>query len=767
MLTACSTTKRVPDGDQLFRGLTGIDYKEHEENEHAASTREEVEAALATAPNGAVFGSSYYSMPSWRLWVWNTFSQSRGMFAKWMTKSFGRAPVLMSWVNPELRALVAQNVLHNHGYFHGKVDYRTETLRNPKKAKIGYIVDMGPLYRLDTVRYVGFSTETDSLIRATLPQAAIHAGDAFDVAALDAERSRIATLLRNNGYYYYQAGYSTYLADTFATPQRARLDFRLMDSLPREAMKKWYIGRIDMNMRKTFRETLSDSVVRRVLTVRFNGKRPPLRPRVILAGMKLRPRQPYSYENYLETTEKLSSMGLFSMVDFAFTPRDTTAACDTLDLTLNCVFERPWDFYVETNFNKTSIGRMGPELRMGVTRRNAFRGGEKLDINIHGSYEWQSNTSGRGMNSYQYGADASVEFPRIIAPFFGGNRIRRDKNGRIRRLFYSTPTTLAKASTDVIYRPGYYKMHIVSGEWTYKWQASATSRHELSPLTVKYQFMNSRTDDFVDMLSKNPYLGALMDDYFIPEMRYTYVYSSPKGLSNPIRWETTVAEAGNVASLYFMMKGRKWSEKDKRMFKNPYAHFVKIETDFTKTWQFDSSSKLVAHMNAGYVHLLGNSSEVPFSETFYVGGANSIRAYPIRGIGPGRFPSDKVDSRYSYIYQNGNVKLLMNLEYRKRLFGSAYGAVFLDAGNVWNTTEYYDDPSKELQASTVFRFNKFLTQMALGTGVGLRYDLDFLVLRLDWGIGLHVPYDTGRGGFFNVGKFKDNQTLHFAIGYPF
>ena len=142
------------------------------------------------------------------------------------------------------------------------------------------------------------------------------------------------------------------------------------------------------------------------------------------------------------------------MTELKFAPRDTTAACDTLDLTLNCTFDKPWDFYIETNFNARTIGRMGPELRTGITRRNAFRGGEKIDVNLHGSYEW-ATSQGSSMNNYEYGIDASVEFPRIIAPFYGGNRIRRDKQGRIirRRRFYSTPSTLAKVSSNVIYRP--------------------------------------------------------------------------------------------------------------------------------------------------------------------------------------------------------------------------------------------------------------------------------------------------------------------------
>ncbi|MBQ3361848.1 MAG: hypothetical protein IJG46_06915, partial [Prevotella sp.] len=282
-------------------------------------------------------------------------------------------------------------------------------------------------------------------------------------------------------------------------------------------------GRVNINMKKTFMEQPTDSFVGRFFTVRFAGKKPPIRPRVLMADIKLRPRQMYSYSDYVESVSKINAMGLFSMTDFQFTPRDTTATCDTLDLTLNCTFDKPWDFYVETNFNARTIGRMGPELKTGVTRRNAFRGGEKIDINLHGSYEW-STSGGSAMNNYEYGADASIEFPRIIAPFVGGNRIRRDKQGRIirRRRFYTTPTTLAKISTNIIHRPDYYKMHVVSGEWTYRWQPTAQSRHEFSPLTVKYQFMNSHTDKYAELVLNNPYLLATMQDYFIPEMRYTY-----------------------------------------------------------------------------------------------------------------------------------------------------------------------------------------------------------------------------------------------------
>lgn len=766
LLCSCSMTKNIPEDDKLFTGLTKITYDEYEKNDHFITTQEEVEAALATAPNGAIFGSSYYRMPfSIGLSIWNAYSGSDSKFAKWMTKSFGKQPVLMSWVNPELRAAVAKSVLRNNGYFHGNVDYKIVPQKNPKTSKIGYHVSLGHLFTLDSIEYLRFPVAADTLIQAASSETLLHKGDPFVVSKLDAERNRISSLLRNNGFYYYQPGYASYLADTFAVAGKAQLRFQMADDVPVQAQHPWYIGRININMRKSFQEQYTDSTVRRFFTVRYHGKRPPLRPRVIMADLKVRPRQAYSYENYLESVSKMNAMGLFSMVDFAFTPRDTTAACDTLDLTINCTFEKPWDTYIETNFNARTIGRMGPELRLGVTRRNAFRGGEKIDINVHGSYEW-STSGGSSMNNYEYGLDASIEFPRIIAPFFGGNRVRRDSNGRrIRhRRFYSTPITLAKASTNIIYRPSYYKMHVVSGEWTYRWQSSAQSRHEFSPLTLKYQFMNSHTAAFDSIQKVNPYLRVSMQDYFIPQMRYTYLYNSPFGTPNPIRWETTIAESGNVTSLGMMIAGKKWNEKDKKLFKNPYSQFLKIETDFTKTWTLSSHSQLVGHVNAGAIWSYGNSDWIPNSELFYVGGANSIRAFSVRSVGPGSFAGFS-DNAMSYIFQNGDLKLVGNLEYRHQLFGSLQGAVFIDAGNVWNIHERSDVDGNIL--SEKFQFKNFLREIAVGTGIGLRYDLDFLVLRLDWGIGLHVPYETSKSGFFNTDGFKKNQTLHFAIGYPF
>ena len=782
LLSSCSMTKNIPDDDQLFVGLTKIvyedekNYAEKSYDDHLTTTKEEVEAALATEPNGSLFGSSYISVPwSWHLWVYNKFSGKKSGFAKWMTKSFGKAPVLMSQVNPALRASVASSVLRNNGYFRGQVSYETVPRKNPKKSKIGYTVRLDSLFTLDSVAYTNFPAEIQALIDSTSEERLINRGTPLSVAALDGERNRISTLLRNNGYYYFNPSYTSYLADTFATADKAQLRLQLADGLDDAVLHKWYVGKIDVLFRKSMRETLTDSISRRFLTIHFNGRRSPIRPSVVLRDLRLRPRQEFSYDRYQESTSKINSTGVFSSTDFQFTQRPGT---DTLDLRLSCVFDKPYDFYIEGNAIGRTSGRYGPEAKIGLTKRNAFRAGEKLDINLHGAYEWERG-GGSDMSSYQYGADASIEFPRIIAPFYNSDRIRRsqrpggsrtsDGTRRRRHRFYTTPVTYAKISTDIVRRPKYYKMHVVTGEWTYRWQPSASSRHELSPLTVKYQYMNSHTEKFDSVMLFNPYLLASMSDYFIPKIRYSYTYTSPSSLRHPIRWETTIEEAGNLVSLWDMAGGHGFNEKGKSFFKTPYSQFVKLETDLSKTWSLNTASQLVGHVNAGVIYAYGNSDYTPFSESFYVGGANSVRAFGVRRIGPGAFDGSVLSRQASYLFQNGDIKFVANLEYRTRLFGDLNGAVFLDAGNVWSFEELWDEDDNDGTTieHTAFKPSRMLDEMALGTGIGLRYDLGFLVIRLDWGMALHCPYDTGKSGYFNVNRFKDAHTLHFAIGYPF
>lgn len=770
-LAACSSTSNLPEGEQLYTGLKKIKFINYEKNSHADSTMTEIEAALDYKPNGSLFGSSYYTTPiPVRLWIWNSFANSKDGIGKWLRNAFGSEPRLISKASPDMRATIAQGQLRKFGYFQGKVDYDIITKNNKRKAKIAYTVDMGPLWRLDSVSVSGLPEEADSIVEAHKAEAYIHRGVPFDVPTLNSERQRIGRLLRNNGYYYFQDGYLSYLADTTMAPQKVEIMMTTASNLPDSVLHPYRIGKVELSMLRNYSRP-TDSISFGGLTLRYDGKRPPIRPGLILRQVSLAPGTIYSEGKYQQSYSRLHASDIFQSVNFTFTPNQANGADSVLNMRLDCLMQKPYEFYVEANGKGKTSGWLGPEVTVGITRRNLLHSGEKLDISLHGSYEWQTGHRNEGshsrLNSYEYGATAKLVFPSIMTPWKFARQLMgikpQRRNRKPRRggmpTFFDQPTTTIAASMTTLNRASYFKRHVVSGELTYDWHSSAQLHHSFSPLVLTYEYMNSRTAAFDSLLRDNAYLQVSMRDQFVPKMRYTLEYTSPQTMLNPIKLTLDVSEAANLLSLGYMAAGKKFSEKNKEMFRNPFAQFVKIEANFVKTWQTGTYSSLAARVNAGAVWSYGNSSSAPYTEQFYVGGANSIRAFNVRSIGPGKYmPST---GRFSYIDQTGDIKFLANLEYRPRLFGSLYGAVFVDAGNVWTI---HDDESRP---GGQFKFDKFFREIAVGSGVGLRYDMGLAVIRIDWGIGLHVPYETSRSGFFNIGSFHDSQTLHFAIGMPF
>ena len=777
LITGCSSTSALKEDEQLFTGLVPIEYKNYEKGSYADSTITEMEYALASAPNGALFGSSYYRTPfPVRLWIWNAFSQSDGALAKWITKVFGSKPKLMANVNPQLRAQVAEHQLDKYGYFNGKVTYDVLTQSNPKKAKVAYQVDFGHLWTLDSMAYLNFPAKSKQFIDASMNKALIRKGSPFNVANMESERQRITRLFRNRGYYFYQNSYASYLADTVNVPGKVQLRLMMADSVDDRATRQWYIGKIHVNFRKQYMEELKDSFVRSYLSFHYNGRKMPIRPGIVLQSLRLRPRELYRVRTEERAKTGLQEMGLFSYSSIQFSPRSVQTLDslgnvvyrDTLDANIDLVFDKPYDFYVEANARGKTTGRVGPELVVGLTKRNAFHGGEKLTVNLHGSHEWQTVSQAGGgstrINSYEYGSDVSVEFPRIITPWNMFRTMeqneRRYRAGHMPTKYRGVPTTTTiKASMNVLNRASYFRRHVAAGELTYAWSTSYQHQHSFSPLILSYEFMNSRTAAFDSILALHPYLQISMRDQFVPKMSYTYTYRSPRRYRHPITWSTTISEAANILSLGYMAAGKGWNEKDKKMFKNPFAQFLKLETDFVKYWRITQDGTLVGHVNAGIIWSYGNAENAPYYEQFYIGGANSVRAFNVRSIGPGRY--QPTNSKYSYIDQTGDIKYLMNLEYRQKVWGDLYGALFLDAGNVWTLR------NQEYSPLGKFDVDKFFRQLAVGTGVGVRYDMGMFVIRVDWGIGLHVPYDTGKNGIYNIRRFKDAQSLHFAVGYPF
>ena len=777
MLASCSSVSNLPEGEVLYTGLKTTEY--HFPNSllgdavsadvasHIETTKVELEAALASAPNGSFMGSSTVKTPlPLRLWIYNMCANSESGIGKWLRNSFGQRWVTVSDVSPQVHALAGKNILKAYGFFNGDVGYSIIPSSNPRKAKIAYEVNARNLYIVDTVARVGFPHDIDSIMEASKGEWRIHQGSPFSVSDLEAERERLSNMLRNMGYYYYQKDYIVYTADSVSRPGRVILHISPSADVPEEANRKWYIGNMRLEMRKTARQQLTDSISNRLFTLLYNTRRP-LRPGVILRDITFRKGEAFSWDKYDESAQNIANSGLYSSTDFIFTPRPDT---DTLDVTLNCVFDKQYDATFEAGINGNSNSRMGPHISLGLTKRNAFHGGELLSFNIFGDYQWQlnkqSSSNGNSQNYYVYGFSVSLEYPRIETPF---NWFHHQHRRRYRRQ-YATPKTNLSISYQVQNRPNYFRYITVSGSLNYTIQPTETSIHEFSPITYDYSFISGGDETFNKLIEDNPTLAAYTD-VCVPKMRYTYTYHSPSTYPNPIRWRTTISEASNLMNLIYTIGGRKWNEKDKHFLRNPFSQFIKVETDFVKRWRISENSRLLWHVNAGLLYNYGNTeiNNAPYNELFYVGGANSLRAFTSHGVGPAGLNSDSSDALI-YMIKTGTLKFETNLEYRFRIAGDLQGALFVDAGNIWYFNESYEDmfdDEEDVRWMQDMMKIDFFRQLATDVGVGLRYDLGFLVVRLDWGVAVHLPYNTNKSGYFNVDRLKNNNALHFAIGFPF
>lgn len=762
MGTACSTTRNLPEGEVLYTGIKDIHINRNDQSPIGEKALAEVEAAISIAPNNSFFGSAKKRIPfPFGLWIYNSFKRYEKGLGKWIFKKLAAEPVLLSTVNPDTRVKVASNLLHDYGYFNGNVTYQVDSTKNPRAIKLTYHVNMGQPYYLDSIRYQGFSPRADSMIQATYKERIIKPGDHFDVTKLNEERQRLVDLFRNNGYYYYRTDFITFLADTLMHPGYVNLKILPKASVPQEALRTYYIGNTSVYLTGYNGEQPTDSMQTRNFTVHYAGDKPGLRYGVLRKRFLYRSGEQYSQIKQNYTQEALARLGVFKFSEFRYIPRmNDSIVTDTLDVRVNATFDLPYDSELELNVTTKSTKQTGPGAIFNLSKKNFQRMGASLNLELKGSYEWQTSSTVDGessvMNSYELGAALSLEFPRLVLPWV---RNRVDP-------FRFPSHTNFKVYAEQVNRARYFKMLSFGGTVSYSFQPKRSMKHTVTPLHLAFNTLQHRTARFDSIANANPMLFHSLDDQFIPSVTYTLTYDDTyKKKKKRIWWENSVTSAGNVTSLIYAAFGQKFSQKDKKLLGTPFAQFLKFTSEFRHLYTFSEKHQLASRIMGGVIWSYGNKTIAPYSEQFYVGGANSIRAFTIRSIGPGRFhPASS--SSYAYVDETGDIKLEANLEYRFHIFsnflgGNLNGAAFLDAGNVWLLRKDEARPNAE------FSLNHFFDSIALGTGVGIRYDFSFLVLRLDWGIALHVPYDTGKSGYYNIPRFKDGMGLHFAIGYPF
>lgn len=761
LFTSCSTTRNLPEGEVLYTGIRKIEVTDPQPTKPFDEAMEELEAALSYPPNNSFFGSSSKRLPlPFGLWMYNALVNKKGAFPKWLFKYLAAKPVFVSTVNPEVRAAVAGNILRENGYFNGDASFSIiADPKNPRQAKVSYTLTMNEGYPYDSIRYMRMRHYADTLIQATMSESLLRKGDQFSVVKLEAERQRISTLLRNNGFYYFRPGFMVYQADTLETPGKVWLRVTRAPGVPQNALRPYKIGNISVYMNGYNNEPPTDSVRYKDMTIYYQGKLR-VRPPVLYSRFSFTSGDLYKQQEQQRTQTAISRLNIFRYAEFQYTPRDTARRSrnDLLDLHVNTVYDLPYDGELEVNVSSKDNNYAGPGAIFSLTRRNAFRGGETLGLQLRGNYEWQTGNridgSASKVNSYELGVSSTLSFPFILFPGF----VYRDLD--------QPSSTTFRISADLLNRARYFRMYSFGGSMTYDFRPTPATQHSIVPFRLAYIKTNP-TDTFKVIADRNKGLYLSLQNQFIPAMQYTFTYdTSPLGRRHNFWWQSSVTQSGNLLAAGYAMAGNNFSKEGKHLLGNPFSQFVKATSEVRYNHRLDRNNRLVGRLKAGAIYSYGNASVSPYSEQFYIGGANSVRAFTIRSIGPGNYHApnnpDGSLNRYAYIDRTGDLLFEANLEYRFRMAGDLHGAVFFDSGGVWLIRDDDDRPGGKLKPS------RFFNDLATAFGAGVRYDLDFLVIRVDAGFAMHVPYNTDKSGYFNVNPFsKGNWSWHLSVGYPF
>lgn len=741
---ACSTTKRLGPDDILYTGVKKVVYDSPKDQKLPEAVTDAVTQTINVAPNNSLY-SPYIRWPfPLGLWVYNNWPNPPSGFRHWLYEKLVSEPVLISDVRPEVRVHMIDQVLDDNGYFRGHATYSLVQGKNPKKARILYSINPGPEYRLDTIELLPDSSRLSRLIDSVAVRSSyLQPGSRYCVDSLSAVRINIANAVRNRGYYFFRPEYIEYLADSTITPGAIALRMTLASNTPQFALQSYRTGSITTTVHRNEGGGTPDTIMTsRGKLIRMEPMR--LRDSLLTECIRFRTGKTLSVRDMNRTQTYLSRLGIFNGIEIQAVP-DTTRR-NTLDILINCTFDKPLEAAIEVNVTSKSNSYLGPGIDLRVTNKNLFGGGEQFSLDLFGSYEWQT---GRGrssvFNSYEVGLNGSLSFPRLLAPKFIP-RSRRDINW-----------TRINLGADLLNRPHYFSMAQFNTGFTYDWRASRHVTNSLTLFKLTYVNLMRTTTEFDSIMNANQAIAQSFRSQFIPQMQFSYVYNRNINANNQINWQFTIQEAGNIFWGIYRLCGKKG---EKELFGTPFSQFVKGSTQLVWNRRLVGDNWLVSRLAVGAAHAYGNSTQVPYAEQFYCGGANSVRAFAVRSIGPGsyRVPADQING---YFDQTGTFKFEFNVEYRFPIFGPFHGAVFFDSGNVWLLKADPYRPGGKLRGKT------FLKDIATGTGVGLRLDIGMLVVRGDLGIGIHAPYDTGKRGYYNMTKFKDSLAFHLAIGYPF
>ena len=558
-------------------------------------------------------------------------------------------------------------------------------------------------------------------------------GMRFTVEALDNERKRISNLLIDDGYFRFNKDFIHFSADTITGSKDIGVTLHLMNykansNAPETPHSRYEIGKINY---------LSN-----------DSDRIHLRHQVLLNATALKEGSPYSASALQRTYNNFARLQAVKYTNIRFVEAPDSGM---LDCNIQISTNKPSTISFQPEGTNTA-GDLGAAASLTYTNRNLFRGSEQLSIELRGAYEAITGLEGYQDQNYQeYSIESKLVFPRFVAPLLSKNFRRRQ-----------TANTEYSVAWDLQNRPEFHR-RVFSMAWRYRW---AEPRHHLNwrfdLLDLNYVYMpwiseTFKRDYLDDVDNRNAILRYNYEDIFIMKMGFGLTYSD--GID---AFRLNVESSGNLLSAFSKALNFKINSQGQRTFINiAYAQYAKADFDYTHLVHFDDRNVLALHAGIGVAYPYGNSKVLPFEKRYFSGGANSVRGWGVRELGPGGYKGN--DGRIDFINQTGDMKLDLNAEYRTPLFWKFEGALFVDAGNIWTLRKYDEQPNGQ------FKLNKFYKQIAAAYGMGLRLNFDYFILRFDMGMkAINPAYESGDEHWAIIHpKLSRDFAFHFAVGLPF
>lgn len=751
LLVGCSVSKFVPEGKYLLDEVhISSDNKEIKSSEMYSYVRQK--------PN-----SKWFSLVKLPMYIYCSSGKDSTKWINKILRKMGDAPRIYDARVAEETRMQILGAVQNKGYLGAQVSLEEKIKKN--KLDTYYRISSGKPYIISSIDY----NVEDYVIRDLLMNDSIHSGlkvgERFDVNQLEEERNKITQFLLNRGYYRFNKDYITFQADTVNGTYRIDLTMNIgLNNMPNSSETSLHRQYSIRNVNYLMDVDYSPNNGVNLDTMPYGGinilydKKLFLRPGVIDSHNRIVPGKLYSNRDVMSTYSSLSRLGIlkYSNIRFVEHLENDSAYLDAF-VSLSKNKNKMLSFQVE---GTNSAGDLGAAASVTYTHRNLFKGSETFTIKVRGAYEAVTGLEGYANNNYtEYGVESSLDFPEFMFPF-----LTSDFKKRVN----------AKSEVSIKYnwqiRPEFERT-LASAAWSYRWNSGRRANHRLDVLDINYIYMPYRSNTFIEYLNYmdevNPLLRYSYEDLFIVRLGYTYTYNSAgvttqqtaKKSSYSIRFN--IEESGNLIYGFSKLIHKKPSDGESfRMGNISFAQYVKTDFDFAKNIMIDDRNSLVFHIATGVAIPYGNSKSLPFEKLYFSGGANSVRGWSVRSLGPGRYHGNS--GSLDYVNHTGDIKLDLNVEYRTHLFWKLNGAAFIDAGNVWTLKSRYTDDTGQ------FAFNRFYKEIAVSYGLGVRFDLDFLILRFDGGMKAINPMESGADRFPVIRPdFSRDFAFHFAVGYPF